>query len=172
MSRECLRKYYKVLTTQKKLFKIKEVELFKDKMKNNRRYLLLIPSLLLIAFSLSRLFPDLMLRLNPPAYAPAGYTVTQDRHEGAVDGGIIYTTTMVKGDKKINVVEQLDTPFDISTCNGPKKTILNLQICYYQREGSDPQFKNIIYGREGQYYAIRTNDDLSDADLAKIISHL
>lgn len=138
----------------------------------NKNLSLSILALSLLAIGLTGLPSKIMLRISPPDYVPTGYIVTQDRIKSSSDGKTIYTTSMEKGDKKINIVKQLNTPFDMATCNGLKKTILNLQICYYQREGSDPQFKNIIYNREGNYYAIRTNDELSNNDLATIISHL
>ena len=129
-----------------------------------------------IAFGLFALYmglPDvtegILYRLNPPEYVPKGYVLTKNYQKQQTEDGEIFISKLEKGDKEIQITQM--NKFDWS-CNGPTKTVVNAEICYFQREGASPEYDQIFYDKFESTIQIFTNDiSLSDDDLVTIIAN-
>ena len=138
-------------------------------MAKNQRLLFLISAILMILFVLYKLMPDIIYRVKPPKYVPAGYTLTKHYQESQTDDGKIFVSKLFKEDKEIQITQM--NKFDW-TCNGPTKTIGNTEICYFQKPGSNPEYNLIFYNKYEGTMQIYTNDkELSDENLGKIITN-
>lgn len=113
--------------------------------------------------------PQILYVVKPPKYVPKGYTLTKHYEEQQTEGGKIFVSKLMKGDKEIQITQL--SKF-VWTCNGPTKTVASTEICYFQRPGSNPEYNLIFYNKYESTMQIYTNDkELSDEDLGKIITN-